>query len=688
MSDRRKLIPLEEEADLNVTTFLEAQTIVGGDDWLGGDDGGLFSWQEAEEEPTVERRHTAFHRACQLLQRDGKDLNPPFTLEELTSFFLDLRYHMPNVDELAGVWTDQEGLTRTREALALVTEGKGMNYEEAYLLVSTNRVYDAYNEPLPLENPDAFLLYGMGPSPHMQAEIDWVYEKNPDVYYAHYRKSRHVADKKRYMYPTEQLMTIEKMAGIASYVRDTGDNAPLKQLLNKGYKRLQRYLDRNQVLRYRDIQKIWQKDSWRYEQLDGTMAYHRFIQVVIALITASGKETEGMFRFYYEYFEIEEEIDYWDLGQLIAENERLLASWSTAHSELTIIEEFRERFFHDGHVMNGISRIMDHERERVERLMEKEAMRPDHQAFLLEAELRLGNPVAVNVRHARDRFSSYGFPPRFFDRSLSADEWTYFFQSYCLTVDVQGSQNATYEEQFESLLENLVSNLFQYVLARDFFDTRSKYLKGIDQSNAAELTLIQEKESHRREILERELGKEREYSRAAATQAAVRFDALAEKEAVLQRETKRLEQALEKATERERVAEERIRFLEATLAFQEEEGTEEADTQLLNGKHIIVLAGRVDWHKKLQATNPSWEFVEAEQLVTRDLTFLDNPDALVFYNTRHSGHSAYHRVKGFMDKLDKPLYPIGDARNVELTQKEMAAAMMRFSPHTIIEEAK
>ena len=86
-----------------------------------------------------------------------------------------------------------------------------------------------------------------------------------------------------------------------------------------------------------------------------------------------------------------------------------------------IIDEFRQKFFHDGHVMNGVNRIIDHERELIRKRL------PHDQRFFLDYELRFKNPTVVNIQKAKDDFSNFGFPPRFFDRSLSSDEWTYFF---------------------------------------------------------------------------------------------------------------------------------------------------------------------------------------------------------------------------------------------------------------------
>jgi hypothetical protein len=202
-----------------------------------------------------------------------------------------------------------------------------------------------------------------------------------------------------------------------------------------------------------------------------------------------------------------------------------------------------------------------------------------------------------------------------------------------------------------------------------------KYLKGIDQSNATELALIQEQEEAKRHTLEKELAD----SRAETKQLANRFAVLEVKETALQREAKRLEQEREKAEEKEQAAQERIQFLEAALAVQDASDDLSDDTSVLDDKHIIVLAGHVDWHKKLQASQPDWEIVDADQLLTRDLAFLDNTEALVFYNTRHTGHSAYYRVKAAMTKYNQTLYPIGESHNVALTLKEMASAVARFN---------
>lgn len=637
-------------------------------------DPSFYQTEKGKTEPSHKR--TGREIADEVVSASSRHKTTPFSLEELQYYLDEIRYNNQNQEEMYGIKVDRDGLALMEAATQILIDksGKGyregMDYDEAYQLASANRIFDASEEPLPLENPDYFLIFGIGPAPHMKEEIDNIYDANPDVYYSHYRRSRHSKDNYRYFYPTEQLMLIEKMAGITVYARETGDQAPIKRLLNKGYKRLYRYITKTDVLRYRDIQSIWEKDRGRYEQISDTMAYHRFVQVVLALITASGKETEGMFRFYDDFFEVEEAVDHWDLEQMIMKNRSRFEIMASDETVKAIIDEFRQKFFHDGHVMNGVNRIIDHERELIRKRL------PHDQRFFLDYELRFKNPTVVNIQKAKDDFSNFGFPPRFFDRSLSSDELTYFFQTYYWSRGKGNfDKDATPEEKRDVLLENLVPNVYMYVLARDFFDTRMKYLKGIDQSNATELALIQEQEAANRHVLEKELAD----SRAETKQLAKRFNALEIKETALHREVKRLEQEREKAEEKEKAAQERIQFLEVALTAQDVSDDLSDDTSVLDKKHIIILAGHVDWHKKLQASHPDWEIVDAEQLLTRDLAFLDNTEALVFYNTRHTGHSAYYRVKAAMTKYNQTLYPIGESHNVALTLKEMASAVARFN---------
>lgn len=635
-------------------------------------------FQTEKEKPEPPHKRTGREMADEVVNASLRQKTTPFSFEALQAYLEEIRYNNSNQEEMYGIKVDRDGLALMEEATQILIDksGKGyregMDYDEAYQLASANRIFDARVEPLPLENPDYFLIFGIGPAPHMKEEIDNIYDANPDVYYSHYRRSRHSKDNYRYLYPTEQLMLIEKMAGITVYARDTGDGAPIKRLLNKGYKRLYRYITKTDVLRYRDIQSIWEKDRWRYEQLSETMAYHRFVQVVLALITASGKETEGMFRFYHEFFEVENSYDYWDISKMtLLDNPDYSSAKKATRPQQIIIEEFRQKFFHDGHVMNGVKRVINYERERL-----RAGFTDPNQRFHLERNLRFHNPTVVKIHKVEGVLANYGFPPRFFDRTLSSAEWTYFVESYSFTEDLSIShEDASPEEERAALLENLVPNVYMYVLARDFFDTRMKYLKGIDQSNATELALIQEQEEAKRHALEKEMAD----IRVETKQLSNRFAALEVKETALQRETKRLEQEREKAEEKEQAAQERIQFLEAALAVQDESNDLSDDTSVLDDKHIIVLAGGIDWHKKLQASQPDWEIVDADQLLTRDLAFLDNTEALVFYNTRHTGHSAYYRVKAAMTKYNQTLYPIGESRNVALTLKEMASAVARFN---------
>lgn len=80
---------------------------------------------------------------------------------------------------------------------------------------------------------------------------------------------------------------------------------------------------------------------------------------------------------------------------------------------------------------------------------------------------------------------------------------------------------------------------------------------------------------------------------ATFTQLDARFNERNELEKTLKRENTRLETELERMTEKEREAQERIAFLEEALTIQEEaEVLDENDIAELANKHVIVLAGR------------------------------------------------------------------------------------------------
>lgn len=438
------------------------------------------NWSDAKPEPEPdERAYTALEMAMCFCDRGDWDKNTVFTLEMLSDLDFDIKYNNP---KLLGRLAPFKGRHKTfrSQALQLMIDVKELDFNDAMEIVVANSIFDAWNKPLWVDNPDYFYIYGMGPAPYMKSFIDELYASNPELYYHHYKRSWHSGDQYRLFYPTEQMRTIEKMAGIVTYVRETGDKTPFNHLLQKGYKRLTRYVAQKDVLNYADIYKLWEKEQWRCKEIDEKMAYNRFVHVAVGLITESGKETKGMFRFYHELFDVLNVREVWQVNNAASEDVAFPLN-RFKHAVMSEVNaDLYKRFFFDGHVLNGVKRVIAYQKNRMEEQVQAE-LRKGRLPQLDDINFEANNPILTKIADMRELLSGYGIPVRFFDRTLTEQEWTYFFTHYWgQRVNGTHRSGLNEKEEWEYSFENLVPHVLLYTVAPDFLDTRLTYLNDID----------------------------------------------------------------------------------------------------------------------------------------------------------------------------------------------------------------
>ena len=141
----------------------------------------------------------------------------------------------------------------------------------------------------------------------------------------------------------------------------------------------------------------------------GNFIFFALFSTFPSLISPVLRIKSMMFRFYHDFFEMEDWVDHWDLKKKIKENQIRLEIVPVDEDEKTIVDSFQREFFQDGHVMNGVNRVIDYERERTRQSMTRDPR------FYLETELYSRNPTVIKIREAKAIFSDFGFPPRFFE---------------------------------------------------------------------------------------------------------------------------------------------------------------------------------------------------------------------------------------------------------------------------------
>lgn len=154
-------------------------------------------------------------------------------------------------------------------------------------------------------------------------------------------------------------------------------------------------------------------------------------------------------------------------------------------------------------------------------------------------------------------------------------------------------------------------------------------------------------------------------------------ESLAEALAVSKSQVKSLEDRLE--IERRHEVE-LYRLREFVFAIKSEIGIEEAKTplkDLIAGKKIYIIGGRVDWRNKMKAAYPSLNLLDG-YLSSLDEKLLLGADMVLLY-TAHMSHTVYYKVMAMLKNNNIPFDYLGRANNIDLLENEIAGILQKQS---------
>lgn len=525
------------------------------------------------------------------------------------------------------------------------------------------------------------LVSFIGCNPRLADDIDRLFDSKAEKYSKLYLESEYFHDTSLLLYRTEDVLRIQKLAGILEDYRKNEVKEPLRKLLKKGYNKVYRYFESHPAIDGEELLKLIS-----YEK---TLNYHgptvydgpltvAFFLMVTEFCRPIKPKIYALTLFLDEYDKVILKIR--NIAKPPSEN--ILDTRNVLPKPK--IAEYRNKYGF-AKAGNNIQRaLLSATNTELESLPTEFIGNPNSGNFE-DQPSKLKNAIKTG------NFSNYGIISRKITYWLNLAR--YFNVSdyvYDVMLTDRNVLEIFSEIEYQLNLSNIdpklkedyvIGSLFLIGLAREYHKNKhdSVVNEGVDTFSDA---LFQKKDSDF-DVDNNELVRLRRENDILESKLQSNTNRYKELNKRLEKELRRLHKENKRLTtevdlfkdEKQELFSLREFAYSLKSDFEMDDVSEfEENKKELATFEITIFGGTDPWRKQMQKLFPDFHYVLPNKENT-DISFITQKDMIVFFNTHKNSHGMYYKVQKLLSNIGKPIHYLNESGNIERTVATMLSSI-------------
>ena len=531
------------------------------------------------------------------------------------------------------------------------------------------------------------LVSFIGCNPRLADDIDRLFDSKAETYSKLYLESEYFHDTSLLLYRKEDVLRIQKVAGILEDYRKNEVKEPLRKLLKKGYNKVYRYFESHPAIDGEELLKLIS-----YEK---TLNYHgptvydgpltvAFFLMVSELCRPIKPKIYALTLFLDEYDKVILKIR--NIAKPPSEN---ILDTRNALSKPKIAE-FRNKYGFSKEGNNIQKALLSVTNTELESLIldlvgKATSSNFEDQPLKLKNAIRTGN------------FSNFGSISRKITYWVNLARY-YNVSDYVYDVlltdrnVLEMFSEIEYEFKVSNVDPNLkedyvIASLFLIGLAREYHHNKrdSVIYEGVSTFSDAlntkkDSNTVSDVENTELVRLRRENDILESKLKSNSTRSKEINKRLEKELRMLHKENKRLTNEIELLKdERQELYSLREFAYSLKSDFEMDDVSEfEENKQELATYTITIFGGTDPWRKQMQKLFPDFHYVLPNKENT-DISFITQKDMIVFFNTHKNSHGMYYKVQKLLSNIGKPLHYLNESGNIERTVATMLSSINKVN---------
>lgn len=525
------------------------------------------------------------------------------------------------------------------------------------------------------------LVSFIGCNPRLADDIDRLFDSKAETYSKLYLESEYFHDTSLLLYRTEDVLRIQKLAGILEDYRKNEVKEPLRKLLKKGYNKVYRYFESHPAIDGEELLKLIS-----YEK---TLNYHgptvydgpltvAFFLMVTEFCRPIKPKIYALTLFLDEYDKVILKIR--NIAKPPSEN--ILDTRNVLPKPK--IAEYRNKYGF-AKAGNNIQRaLLSATNTELESLPTEFIGNPNSGNFE-DQPSKLKNAIKTG------NFSNYGIISRKITYWLNLAR--YFNVSdyvYDVMLTDRNVLEIFSEIEYQLNLSNIdpklkedyvIGSLFLIGLAREYH--KNKHDSVVNEGVATFSDALFQKKDSDFDVENNELVRLRRENDILESKLQSNTNRYKELNKRLEKELRRLHKENKRLTtevdlfkdEKQELFSLREFAYSLKSDFEMDDVSEfEENKKELATFEITIFGGTDPWRKQMQKLFPDFHYVLPNKENT-DISFITQKDMIVFFNTHKNSHGMYYKVQKLLSNIGKPIHYLNESGNIERTVATMLSSI-------------
>lgn len=525
------------------------------------------------------------------------------------------------------------------------------------------------------------LVSFIGCNPRLADDIDRLFDSKAETYSKLYLESEYFHDTSLLLYRTEDVLRIQKLAGILEDYRKNEVKEPLRKLLKKGYNKVYRYFESHPAIDGEELLKLIS-----YEK---TLNYHgptvydgpltvAFFLMVTEFCRPIKPKIYALTLFLDEYDKVILKIR--NIAKPPSEN--ILDTRNVLPKPK--IAEYRNKYGF-AKAGNNIQRaLLSATNTELESLPTEFIGNPNSGNFE-DQPSKLKNAIKTG------NFSNYGIISRKITYWLNLAR--YFNVSdyvYDVMLTDRNVLEIFSEIEYQLNLSNIdpklkedyvIGSLFLIGLAREYH--KNKHDSVVNEGVATFSDALFQKKDSDFDVENNELVRLRRENAILESKLQSNTNRYKELNKRLEKELRRLHKENKRLTtevdlfkdEKQELFSLREFAYSLKSDFEMDDVSEfEENKKELATFEITIFGGTDPWRKQMQKLFPDFHYVLPNKENT-DISFITQKDMIVFFNTHKNSHGMYYKVQKLLSNIGKPIHYLNESGNIERTVATMLSSI-------------
>ena len=525
------------------------------------------------------------------------------------------------------------------------------------------------------------LVSFIGCNPRLADDIDRLFDSKAETYSKLYLESEYFHDTSLLLYRTEDVLRIQKLAGILEDYRKNEVKEPLRKLLKKGYNKVYRYFESHPAIDGEELLKLIS-----YEK---TLNYHgptvydgpltvAFFLMVTEFCRPIKPKIYALTLFLDEYDKVILKIR--NIAKPPSEN--ILDTRNVLPKPK--IAEYRNKYGFDKAGNNIQRALLSATNTELESLPTEFIGNPNSGNFE-DQPSKLKNAIKTG------NFSNYGIISRKITYWLNLAR--YFNVSdyvYDVMLTDRNVLEIFSEIEYQLNLSNIdpklkedyvIGSLFLIGLAREYH--KNKHDSVVNEGVATFSDALFQKKDSDFDVDNNELVRLRRENDILESKLQSNTNRYKELNKRLEKELRRLHKENKRlTTEVDLFKDEKQELfslrefaysLKSDFEMDDVSEFEENKKELANFE-ITIFGGTDPWRKQMQKLFPDFHYVLPNKENT-DISFITQKDMIVFFNTHKNSHGMYYKVQKLLSNIGKPIHYLNESGNIERTVATMLSSI-------------